>query len=126
MKTSEELFEQMKTIRNSAKDSIVAILRSHNNRADFTTDMNGNDCNDEYFDGDFEYNNRVWIECYGKYNNETGYVTMVELDKNSNIVITAEGDDFTYDTDYVCHSTPVYLDILERLEFMENHGMFKD
>lgn len=126
MKTSEELFEQMKTIRSSAKDSIVAILKSHNNQADFTTDENGNDCNDEDFDDDFEYNNRVWIECYGKYDNETGYVTMVELDKNNDIVITAEGDDFTYDTDYVCHSTPVYLDILERLEYMESHGMFKD
>lgn len=126
MKTSEELFDQMKTIRNCAKDSIVAILKSHNNHADFTTDENGNDCNDEYFDDDFEYNNRVWTECYGKYDNETGYVTMVELDKNNNIVITAEGEDFTYDNDYVCHSTPVYLDILERLEFMENHGMFKD
>ena len=114
----------MKTIRNSAKDSIVTILKMHNNRADFTTDENVNDCNDEDFDDDFEYNNRVWIECYGKYNNETGYVTMVELDKNNDIIITAEGDDFTYDTDYVCHSTPAYLDILERLEFMENHGMF--
>lgn len=126
MKTSAELFEELKSIRNAAKESIVEILKSHNNKADFMLDENGNDADNDDFDNDFEYENRVWIECYGKYDNETGYVSMVEIDKNGNLDITAEGEDITYPTDYVCHSTPVYLDILERLEFMEKNGMFKD
>ena len=126
MKTSAELFEEMKSIRNAAKDSIVEILKTHNNKADFMIDENGNNVDDDDFDNDFEYENRVWTECYGKYGNETGYISMVEIDKNGNIDITAEGEDITYPSDYVCHSTPVYLDILERIEFMEKNGMFKD
>lgn len=126
MKTSEELFDELKKIRKSAEKSIVSILKSHNSKADFTIDENGKESGDEDYDSDFEYENRVWIECYGKYDNETGYVSMVELGASDNIIVTAEGEDFTYDTDYVCHSTPVYLDILERLEFMEENGMFKD
>lgn len=126
MKTSEELFDELKKIRKSAEKSIVSILKSHNSKADFTIDENGKESDDEDYDSDFEYENRVWIECYGKYDNETGYVSMVELGASDNIIVTAEGEDFTYDTDYVCHSTPVYLDILERLEFMEENGMFKD
>ena len=126
MKTSAELFEEMKSIRNAAKDSIVEILKTHNNKADFMIDENGNNVDDDDFDNDFEYENRVWTECYGKYGNETGYISMVEIDKNGNIDITAEGEGITYPSDYVCHSTPVYLDILERIEFMEKNGMFKD
>jgi hypothetical protein len=126
MKTSEELFGELKKIHKSAEESIVSILKSHNSKADFTIDENGKESDDEDYDSDFEYENRVWIECYGKYDNETGYVSMVELGASDNIIVTAEGEDFTYDTDYVCHSTPVYLDILERLEFMEENGMFKD
>lgn len=126
MKTSEELFEAMKSIREDAKNSIVEILKKHNNTADFMIDENGNDEDDEEYDDDFEYENRVWTECYGKYDNETGYISMVQIDNNGNIDITAEGEDISYPTDYVCHSTPVYLDILERLEFMEENGMFKD
>lgn len=126
MKTSAELFEEMKSIRNECKDSIIKILKSHGNKADFMVDENGNDADNDEFDNDFEYENRVWVECYGKYDNETGYVSMVEIDVKGNIVITAEGEDVTYPTDYVCHSTPVYLDILERIEFMEKNGIFKD
>ena len=126
MKTSAELFEEMKSIRNATKDSIVEILKTHNNKADFMIDENGNNVDDDDFDNDFEYENRVWTECYGKYGNETAYISMVEVDKYGNIDITAEGEDITYPSDYVCHSTPVYLDILERIEFMEKNGMFKD
>lgn len=126
MKTSEELFDELKSIRKDAAESIVNILKSHDNKANFMIDEEGKTIDDEDFDSDFEYENRVWTECYGKYGNETGYITMVELGKDDAIIITAEGEDTTYDTDFVCHSTPVYLDILERFEFMEKYNLFKD
>ena len=124
--SSAELNEQLNEVRNLAKQSIVGIMRKHNVKsADFLLDEDGRNYDDDEYDDDFVYDNRVWTECYGKYNNETGYISLVEIDDADNIKITAEGEDGTYPTDYVCHSTGVYVDILEHIQFMENKGILK-
>ena len=71
---------------------------------------------DEEYDEDWVDDHRVWIDCYGKYYNEMGYVSEVKIDDNNNILLTAEGENGTYPNNYVSQSVGTFLDVLERLE----------
>ena len=115
MKTSEELFREWTTIHNSAQDSIVAILKAHNNHANFpnTDDM------------------EVHIDCYGKWECrkrtvEVGRVIRVETNERGDIVITAQGltSTSTYRNEYVSHDVGTYIGILINLEYMEAYEKF--
>ena len=86
-------------------------------KVNLVVDQNGRDEEDEEYDEDWVDDHRVWIDCYGKYYNEMGYVSEVKIDDNNNILLTAEGENGTiYPNDYISQSVGTFLDVLERLE----------
>ena len=116
--SSATLYEKLVELSKLAKNSIVNLMRSKGvTKVDLMVDQNGHNRDDEDYDEDWVDDHRVWIDCYGKYCNEMGYVSEVKIDDNNNIFLTAEGENGTiYPNDYVSQSVGTFLDVLERLE----------
>ena len=115
--SSATLYEELVKLSKLAKNSIVNLMRSKGvTKVDLMIDQNGRDEEDEDYDEDWAFDHRVWVDCYGKYANEDGYVSEVEIDKNDKILLTAEGEYNTYSNYYVSHNIGNFLDVLERLE----------
>ena len=119
--SSANLAEKLTELNTLAHNSIVNLMKSKGvTKVDLMVDQNGHNRDDEDYDEDWVDDHRVWIDCYGKYYNEMGYVSEVELGKevdgNSAILLTAEGEDGTYSNDYVSHYPNDFVDVLERLE----------
>ena len=79
-------------------------------------DQNGRNEEDEDYDEDWVFYHRVWVDCYGKYANEGGYVSEVEIDEYDRILLTAEGEDSTYSNVYVSQNVETFIEVLQRLE----------
>ena len=116
--SSATLYERLLEVSKLAKNSIVNLMRSKGvTKVDLMVDQNGRNRDDEDYDEDWVDDHRVWIDCYGKYYNEMGYVREVKIDDNDNIFLTAEGENgTTYPNDYVSHYPNDFVDVLERLE----------
>ena len=116
--SSATLYEELVKLSKLAKNSIVNLMRSKGvTKVNLVVDQNGRDEEDEDYDADWVDDHRVWIDCYGKYYNEMGYVSEVKIDDNNNIFLTAEGENGTiYPNDYISQSVGTFLDVLERLE----------
>lgn len=125
--TSKELFKSMNEIHKAAMRGIVTLMKSHDCKcANFLVDQNGNGPDDDGFDEDYERENRVWAKCYdGYYGTTEGYITNVSLDKDYKIVLCAEGET-SYSDDEICPETELFLNILERLEMMEEGGLLNN
>lgn len=114
---SAELANKLEEICTLTMDSIVNLMKLKGvTEVNLMRDQEGRDEDDDDYDEDWAYDNRVWADCYGKYSNEVGYVSEVKLGKNNKILLTAEGEDGTYPNDYVSQSVSVYIGVLERLE----------
>lgn len=116
--TSKELFNKLNEVRENAEESIVSIMKSRNlTSIDLTMDDEGRTNDDEDYNDDFFYENRVWAECYGKYGNEQGYVTEIKLSKKGDhIIFEAEGEEGSYPNDYIGHYADLYVYTLELIE----------
>ena len=115
--SSAVLYERLLEVSKLAKNSIVNLMRSKGvTKVDLMVDQNGHNRDDEDYDEDWVDDHRVWIDCYGKYYNEMGYVSEVKIDDNNEIFLTAEGENGTYPNDYVSQSVGTFLDVLEHLE----------
>lgn len=115
--SSATLYERLLEVSKLAKNSIVNLMRSKGvTKVDLMVDQNGHNRDDEDYDEGWVDDHRVWIDCYGKYYNEMGYVSEVEIDDNNDIFLTAEGENDTYPNDYVSHYPNDFVDVLERLE----------
>ena len=116
--SSATLYERLLEVSKLAKNSIVNLMRSKGvTKVNLVVDQNGRNEEDKEYDEDWVDDHRVWIDCYGKYYNEMGYVREVKIDDNDNIFLTAEGENgTTYPNDYVSQSVGTFLDVLERLE----------
>ena len=115
--SSATLYERLLEVSKLAKNSIVNLMRSKGvTKVDLMVDQNGHNRDDEDYDEDWVDDHRVWIDCYGKYYNEMGYVSEVKIDDDNNIFLTAEGENVTYPNDYISQSVGTFLDVLERLE----------
>lgn len=114
---SVELNDKLKELNVLAHDSIVNLMKSKGvTEVNLMRDQEGRDEYDDDYDENWAYDNRVWVDCYGKYLNEVGYVSEVKIGKGDTILLTAEGEDDTYPDDYVSHTTGIYIDVLGRLE----------
>lgn len=124
MKTmSEKLWNEWRILRQTAINSIATIMRSHNAATvSLEVDEDGNVSGDEDYDADWACDNRIWVDCYGKYSNENGYIQTVSLDEDGNVIFEAEGECDTYQNDYIGAGVSTYISVLERLEFMEKHN----
>ena len=115
--SSATLYEELVKLSKLAKNSIVNLMRSKGvTKVNLVVDQNGRDEEDEEYDEDWVDDHRVWIDCYGKYYNEMGYVSEVKIDDNNNILLTAEDEDFTYYNDCVSQNVETFIEVLERLE----------
>ena len=115
--SSATLYEKLEELNKLVHDNIVNLMRSKGvTKVNLKIDQNGLDEEDEDYDENWVYDYRVWVDCYGKYFNEVGYVSEVEIDDNNNILLTAEGENGTYPNDYVSQSVGTLLDVLKRLE----------
>ena len=115
--SSATLYEKLVELSKLAKNSIVNLMRSKGvTKVNLVVDQNGRDEEDKDYDEDWAFDHRVWVDCYGKYANEEGYVSEVEIDKNDKILLTAEGEYNTYSNCYVSQNIGNFLDVLERLE----------
>lgn len=115
--SSATLYEKLEELNKLVHDSIVNLIKSKGvTKVNLMIDQNGRDEEDEDYDENWVYDNRVWVDCYGKYFNEVGYVSEVEIDDNNNILLTAESENGTYPNDYVSQSVGTLLDVLKRLE----------
>ena len=115
--SSATLYERLLEVSKLAKNSIVNLMKSKGvTKVNLMVDQDGRDEKDEDYDADWVEDHRVWIDCYGKYHNELGYVSEVEIDKYDDILLTAEGENDTYPNDYVSHYPNDFVDVLERLE----------
>lgn len=119
--SSADLADKLTELHILAHKSVVNLMKSKGvTKVDLMVDQNGRNYDDEDYDEDWAYDHRVWVHCYGMYSNEVGYVSKVELGKdvdgNSAILLTAEGEDGTYTNDYVSQSVGNLIDVLERLE----------
>lgn len=115
--SSATLYEKLEELNKLVNDSIVNLIKSKGvTKVNLMIDQNGRDEEDEDYDENWVYDNRVWVDCYGKYFNEVGYVSEVEIDDNNNILLTAESENGTYPNDYVSQSVGTLLDVLKRLE----------
>ena len=98
-------------------DSIINLMKSKGvTKVDLMVDQNGRTHDDEDYDEDWVFEHRVWVDCYGKYANEGGYVSEVEIDEYDRILLTAEGEDSTYSNVYVSQNVETFIEVLERLE----------
>ena len=115
--SSATLYEKLEELNKLVHDNIVNLIKSKGvTKVNLKIDQNGLDEEDEDYDENWVYDYRVWVDCYGKYFNEVGYVSEVEIDDNNNILLTAEGENGTYPNDYVSQSVGTLLDVLKRLE----------
>ena len=115
--SSATLYERLLEVSKLAKNSIVNLMRSKGvTKVDLMVDQNGCNRDDEDYDEDWVEDHRVWVDCYGKFANEDGYVSEVEIDKNDKILLTAEGEYNTYSNCFVSQNIGNFLDVLERLE----------
>ena len=115
--SSATLYERLLEVSKLAKNSIVNLMRSKGvTKVDLMVDQNGHNRDDEDYDEDWVEDHRVWVDCYGKFANEDGYVSEVEIDKNDKILLTAEGEYNTYSNCFVSQNIGNFLDVLERLE----------
>ena len=98
-------------------DSIINLMKSKGvTKVDLMVDQNGRNHDDEDYDEDWVFEHRVWVDCYGKYANEGGYVSEVEIDEYDRILLTTEGEDSTYSNVYVSQNVETFIEVLERLE----------
>ena len=115
--SSATLYEELVKLSKLAKNSIVNLMRSKGvTKVDLMIDQNGRDEEDEDYDEDWAFDHRVWVDCYGKYANEGGYVNEVEIDEYDRILLTAEGEDSTYSNVYVSQNVETFIEVLQRLE----------
>ena len=115
--SSATLYEKLEELNKLAHDSIVNLMASKGiSKANINIDQNGHNEDDEDYDENWVYDHRVWVECYGKYCHEAGYVSEVQIDDNNNILLTAEDEDFTYYNDCVSQNVETFIEVLERLE----------
>ena len=115
--SSATLYERLLEVSKLAKNSIVNLMKSKGvTKVDFMVDQNGRNHDDEDYDEDWVFDHRVWVDCYGKFANEDGYVSEVEIDEYDRILLTAEGEECTYYNDYVSQNIGNFLDVLQRLE----------
>lgn len=119
--SSANLAEKLTELNTLAHNSIVNLMKSKGvTKVDLMVDQDGRNYDDDDYDEDWVYDHRVWVDCYGKYSNEVGYVSEVELGKevdgHSAILLTAEGEDSTYSNYSVSQSLGNLIDVLERLE----------
>ena len=115
--SSATLYEKLEELNKLVHDSIVNLIKSKGvTKVNLKIDQNGHNEDDEDYDENWVYDHRVWVECYGKYCHEAGYVSEVEIDDNNNILLTAEDEDFTYYNDCVSQNVETFIEVLERLE----------
>ena len=115
--SSATLHEKLIDLEILVHNSIVNLMKSKGvTKVNLMIDQNGRNEEDEDYDEDWVFDHRVWVDCYGKYANEDGYVSEVEIDKNDKILLTAKGEYNTYSNYYVSHNIGNFLDVLERLE----------
>ena len=114
--SSVTLYEKLEELNKLAHDSIVNLMTSKGiSKANLNIDQNGHNEDDEDYDENWVDDYRVWVDCYGKYFNEVGYVSEIEIDDNNNILLTAEGEYGTYPK-ITYQSVCTLLDVLKRLE----------
>lgn len=116
-----EISDKFADLYELVNKSILNLMKSKGvTKVNLMVDQNGRNEEDDDYDEGFVFDNRVWVECYGKYGHESGYVSEVELgnDVFSGCVIrlTAEGGYDTYPDDYVSHNLEDLISVLERLE----------
>ena len=94
--SSATLYEELVKLSKLAKNSIVNLMRSKGvTKVNLVVDQNGRDEEDEEYDEDWVDDHRVWIDCYGKYYNEMGSASEVEIDDNNNILHTEKKENRT-------------------------------
>lgn len=115
--SSATLYEKLEELNKLAKNSIVNLMKSKGvTKVNLMIDQNGRDEEDEDYDENWVYDHRVWVDCYGKYCNEVGYVSEVEIDNYDKILLTAKDDCFTYYNDCVSRNVETFIEVLERLK----------
>ena len=115
--SSATLHEKLTELEILVHNSIVNLMKSKGvTKVDLMVDLNGRNRDDEDYDEDWVFDHRVWVDCYGKYANEGGYVSEVEIDEYNRILLTAEGEDSTYSNVYVSQNVETFIEVLERLE----------
>lgn len=122
----EKFEEQYFNLRKTAIDEIVKILNKNKvTEVDFTLDEFGNSPDNSIdYDEDWVINNRIFVDCYGRYGWEKNcYVSSIKLTKTNKILFIAEGENDTYEDRDVDCSVYSYIDILKRLEYMEKQGV---
>lgn len=114
---STECFDTLKEIKANALNSIIQLMKSLNvNSLNFYIDQNGNSWDSEDYDEDWVLDHRVWVHCYDRYGHELAFVSEVSIVGDNQITITAEGEECTYDDEYVSHEVETYVNILSRIE----------
>ena len=116
-----EISDKFSDLYALANKSILNLMKSKGvTKVNLMVDQNGRNEEDDDYDEDWVFENRVWVECYGKYSHESGYVSEVEFGNDifSGCVIrlTEEGDCGTYSDEYVSHNLEDLISVLERLE----------
>ena len=115
--SSATLYEKLTELEILVHNSIVNLMKSKGvTKVNLMIDQNGRNEEDEDYDEDWVFDHRVWVDCYGKYANEGGYVNEVEIDEYDRILLTAEGEDSTYSNVYVSQNVETFIEVLERLE----------
>lgn len=116
-----EISDKFADLYELVNKSILNLMKSKGvTKVNLMVDQNGRNEEDDDYDEDWVFENRVWVECYGKYSNEGGYVSEVEIGNDifSGCVIrlTAEGECGTYPDECVSHNLEDLISLLERLE----------
>lgn len=115
--SSVTLHEKLTELEILVHNSIVNLMKSKGvTKVNLMIDQNGRNEEDEDYDEDWVFDHRVWVDCYGKYANEGGYVSEVEIDEYDRILLTAEGEDSTYSNVYVSQNVETFIEVLQRLE----------
>ena len=115
--SSATLYERLTELEILVHNSIVNLMKSKGvTKVNLMIDQNGRNEEDEDYDEDWVFDHRVWVDCYGKYANEGGYVNEVEIDEYDRILLTAEGEDNTYSNVYVSQNVETFIEVLQRLE----------
>ena len=115
--SSATLYEKLTELEILVHNSIVNLMKSKGvTKVNLMIDQNGRNEEDEDYDEDWVFDHRVWVDCYGKYANEGGYVNEVEIDEYDRILLTAEGEDSTYSNVYVSQNVETFIEVLQRLE----------